>query len=179
VSEPLEKTRRGDARPEWGPPHTRTITWFDPAPVRAEIAGLSGQEYLRGVIEGRFPPPPITVLTGGRLVSIGDGEAVFSCRPDDSFLNPLGLVHGGLLCTLLDSAMGIAVQTTQPAGHGYATIELKVSFLKPLPHDGSAIEARGRVLRVGRRIAYAEAHAFDAQGTLVGHATSSLASFGH
>ncbi len=79
----------------------------------------------------------------------------------------------------VDSAMGIAVQTTQPAGRGYATIELKVSFLKPVPHDGSEVEARGRVLRVGRRIAYAEAHAYDSSGTLVGHATSSLASFGH
>lgn len=177
MTEPPEEAPE-TARPEWGRAQTRTIEWFDPLPVRPEIAGLSGQEYLQGVIDGRFPPPPIAVVTRGRLVSISHGEAVFRCRPDDSFLNPLGLVHGGLLCAVLDSAMGIAVQTTQPAGHGYATIELKVSFLKPLPHDGSEIEARGRVLRVGRRIAYAEAHAYDSQGTLVGHATSSLASFG-
>jgi uncharacterized protein (TIGR00369 family) len=168
-----------EPNPKWGPPHTRTITWFAPQPVSEEVAGLSGQEYLRGIIDGRFPPPPIAAVTGGQLVSIGEGEAVFRCRPDESFLNPLGLVHGGLLCALLDSAMGIAVQTTQPAGRGYATIELKVSFLKPVPHDGSEVEARGRVLRVGRRIAYAEAHAYDSNGTLVGHATSSLASFGH
>lgn len=164
--------------PSWGPPRTRTITWFEPPPLGEAVAGLSGQEYLRGMIDGRFPPPPVAAVTGSRLVSVGEGEAVFRCRPDESFLNPLGLVHGGLLCALLDSAMGVAVQTTQPAGRGYATIELKVSFLKPVPHDGSEVEARGRVLRVGRRIAYAEAHAYDSNGTLVGHATSSLASFG-
>jgi uncharacterized protein (TIGR00369 family) len=128
------------------------------------------------MIEGRIPPPPIAEMASSRLISVGEGEAVFRCRPDDSWLNPLGLVHGGLLCTLLDSAMGVAVQSTQPVGRGYATIELKVSFLKPLAFDGSDIEARGRVLRVGRRIAYAEAHAYDAEGVLVGHATSSLAS---
>jgi uncharacterized protein (TIGR00369 family) len=74
--------------------------------------------------------------------------------------------------------MGVAVQTTQPAGQGYASIELKVSFLKPVPFDGSELEARGRALRVGRRIAFAEGHAYDAEGSLVGHATSSLARYG-
>lgn len=178
MSEPAHEPQSHRPRPEWGPPRSRTVTWFEPQRVRDEIAGLSGRDYLQGVIDGRFPPPPIAEVTGGRLVSIGEGEAVFSCRPDDSFLNPLGLVHGGLLCALLDSAMGIAVQTTQPAGRGYATIELKVSFLKPVPHDGNEIEARGRVLRIGRRIAFTEAHAYDERGTLVGHATSSLAGFG-
>ncbi|HET9719033.1 MAG TPA: PaaI family thioesterase [Solirubrobacteraceae bacterium] len=165
-----------ESLPEWGAPQTRTVTWYDPQVVRGQLAGLSGQAYLQGMIEGRIPPPPIAEMASSRLVSAGDGEAVFSCRPDESWLNPLGLVHGGLLCTLLDSAMGVAVQSTQPVGTGYATIELKVSFLKPLAYDGTEVEARGRVLRIGRRIAYAEAHAFDGHGALVGHATSSLAS---
>jgi uncharacterized protein (TIGR00369 family) len=161
---------------DWGKPRTRDVTWYDPQAIRAQLRDLSGREYLEGMIEGRIPPPPIAEMASSRLVSVGDGEAVFRCRPDESWLNPLGLVHGGLLCTLLDSAMGVAVQSTQPVGHGYATIELKVSFLKPVAFDGSELEARGRVLRVGRRIAFAEAHAHDGQGTLVGHATSSLAS---
>lgn len=160
---------------EWGAARTRTISWYDPQAIRGRLAGLTGQEYLQGMIEGRVPPPPVAEMASSRLVSAGDGEAVFRCLPDESWLNPLGLVHGGLLCTLLDSAMGVAVQSTQPVGHGYATIELKVSFLKPVTFDGTGLEARGRVLRVGRRVAFAEAHAFDGQGALVGHATSSLA----
>lgn len=164
--------------PEWGPAHQRTITWFDARSVRQSANGLSGREFLQGIIDGRFPPPPIAEVAASRLVSVGDGEAVFRCRPDASFLNPLGLVHGGLLCTLMDSAMGVAVQTTQPAGVGFASIELKVSFLKPLPYDGSELEVRGHVLRVGRRIAFAEGHAYNGEGMLVGHATSSLARFG-
>jgi uncharacterized protein (TIGR00369 family) len=161
---------------DWGRRQTREVTWYDPQAIRTQLTGLSGREYLQGMIDGRIPPPPIVELASSRLISVGDGEAVFRCRPDESWLNPLGLVHGGLLCTLLDSAMGVAVQSTQPVGRGYATIELKVSFLKPVAFDGSELEAQGRVLRVGRRIAFAEAHAHDAQGTLLGHATSSLAS---
>lgn len=164
--------------PDWGQPQTRTVSWYDPQAVRDQLVGLSGQEYLQGMIEGRIPPPPIAELAGARLIAGGEGEAVFRCLPDQSWLNPLGLIHGGLLCTLLDSAMGVAVQMTQPVGRGYATIELKVSYLKPVALDGSELEARGRVIRVGRRIAFAEAHAYDAQGGLVGHATSSLASIG-
>jgi uncharacterized protein (TIGR00369 family) len=71
--------------------------------------------------------------------------------------------------------MGVAVQTEVPAGVGYATIEIKVSFLKPLPFDGREVEATGRVLQIGQRIAFAEAHVRDADGVLLGHATSSLA----
>jgi len=164
--------------PDWGPASTRTITWYDPAVARHQLQDQSGQGYLQAMIDGRVPPPPVAQLTSSRLVSVGDGEAVFRCRPDQSWLNPLGLVHGGLLCALLDTAMGVAVQTTQPVGRGYATIELKISFLKPVPYDGSELEARGRVLRVGRRIAFAEAHAYDSAGALVGHGTSSLSSFG-
>jgi uncharacterized protein (TIGR00369 family) len=166
----------GDQPRDWGELQTRTVTWYDPQAIRAQLTSLSGLEYLQGMIDGRIPPPPIAELASSRLISVGDGEAVFRCTPDESWLNPLALIHGGLLCTLLDSAMGVAVQSTQPVGRGYATIELKVSFLKPAAFDGSELEARGRALRVGRRIAFAEAHAYDAQGTLLGHATSSLAS---
>lgn len=168
-----------DSDPDWGEPRTKSITWYDIGALRRTIATLSGREFLQAMIDGRLPPPPIAQISASRLVEIGDGEAVFRCRPDESFLNPLGLVHGGLLCTLLDSAMGVAVQTTQPAGIGYASVELKVSFLRPLPYqEGAEIEARGRALQVGRRIAFAEGHAYDAAGQLVGHATSSLVAVG-
>ncbi len=160
---------------EWGEPRTRTISWFDPFAARELRAGLTGLEFLGGMIEGRFPPPPIAGVVGQRLVSVADGEAVFRCLPDESFYNPIGLIHGGLLCTLMDSAMGVAVQTRLPADSGAASIELKVSFLKPVPADGGELEVRGHALQVGRRIAFSEAHAYTADGTLVGHATSSLA----
>jgi uncharacterized protein (TIGR00369 family) len=160
--------------PEWGEPRTRTVTWFDPFRARELRRGATGQEFLDGMIDGRFPPPPINGVIGQELVSAGDGEAVFRCTPDESFYNPIGLIHGGLLCTLMDSAMGVAVQTRLPPDHGAASIELKVSFLRPVPADGSVLEVRGKALRVGGRVAFSEAYAYRADGEIVGHATSSL-----
>ncbi len=154
---------------------SKTITWQDPAALAAAGAELSGLEFLEAVRQGRLPPPPIAQLMGASLVAVGDGEAVFRCTPDESTYNPIGMVHGGLLCTLLDSAAGCAVHTRLPAGAGYSSIEIKVSFLKPLRAGSGAIETHGQALRVGRRVAFAEAHARDGAGELVGHATTSLA----
>jgi len=141
---------------------------------RSELRELSGLDYLQGMIEGRFDPPPMALLLGQRLISVAPGEAVFRCTPTESHLNPMGVVHGGLLCALLDSAMGVAAQTEVPASVGFTSIELKVSFLRPLPFDGQEVEARGRVLKLGRSVAFMEAHAYDSRDRLLGHATSTL-----
>ena len=154
---------------------SKTVTWHDPAVLAAAGDSMSGLEFLRAVSEGRLPPPPIAQLMGAELISVADGQATFRFTPDESTYNPVGLVHGGALCTLLDSAAGCAVHTQLPAGTGYSSIEIKVSFLKPLRAGDGAIEVHGQVLRVGRRVAFAEAHARASDGQLVGHATSSLA----
>lgn len=140
-----------------------------------EAAQLSGREFLEAILERRLPPPPMAALIGSDLVRVGEGEAVFRCTPDESTYNPLGMVHGGLLCTLLDSAAGCAVHTLLPAGASFASIEIKVSFIQPLRAGSGPIDVHGRALRVGGRVAFAEAHARNQLGELVGHATSSLA----
>jgi uncharacterized protein (TIGR00369 family) len=160
-----------------GPNTTRskTVSWQDPAVLAAAGATLPGRDFPQAIIDGRLPAPPMVVLIGSELVSVGDGEAVFRCTPDESTYNPLGMVHGGLLCTLLDTAAGCAVHTLLPAGAGYASIEIKISFLKPLRASAGEIDLHGQALKVGRRVAFAEAHARDQSGELVGHATTSLA----
>jgi uncharacterized protein (TIGR00369 family) len=157
----------------WGEPRTKTITWHDPAIAGAAAATMSGREFLQAMIDGRVPPPPFAALTGAELVSIADGVAMFRCSPDESTYNPLGLVHGGVVCTLLDSAAGCAVHSQLPAGVGFSSIEIKVSFLAPA--NGETLEIEGRSLRVGRQVAFAEAHARTVAGKLVGHATTSIA----
>lgn len=159
----------------WGPQRTKPVTWYDPAVLSAAAAKLTGREVLQAIIDGRLPPPPMASLVGARLISVGDGEALFRCTPDESAYNPIGMVHGGLLCTLLDFAVGAAVSSVLPAGAGGSSIEIKVSFLKPLRADVGEIDAHGRVLRAGGRVAFAEAHARDRDGELVGQATSSIA----
>jgi len=159
----------------WGTQRTKSVTWYDPAVLSGAARKLSGREVLEAIIEGRLPAPPMASLVGARLISVGDGEALFRCTPDESAYNPIGMVHGGLLCTLLDFAIGAAMQSRLPAGAVGSSIEIKVSFLKPLRADAGTIDAHGRVLRAGARVAFAEAHAHDRGGELVGHATSSIA----
>lgn len=159
----------------WGAPRTKSVSWHDPAVLAAAGATMPGRELLQAISDGRLPPPPMASLVGAEIVSVGEGEIVFRCNPDESTYNPLGMVHGGLLCTMLDTAAGCAVQTLLPTGVGYASIEIKVSFLKPLRAGSGEIKVEGRALQVGRRIAFAEAHARDTTGELVGHATTSIA----
>jgi uncharacterized protein (TIGR00369 family) len=161
--------------PEVSSARSRTVTWEDPSISASAMASMSGRELLQAIVEGRVPRPPIAELFDFTLVSVGEGSAVFRCTPDESTYNPIGLVHGGMLCTLLDSAAGCAVHSMLPPGVGYSTVEIKVSFLAAVRADSGAIEAEGRVLRLGRQVAFAEAHARTADGTLVGHATTSLA----
>ncbi len=159
----------------WGPPRTKTATWYDPSISAEATMSLPGREFLQAIVDGKLPRPPMAELTGARLVSAGDGEAVFRCTPDESTYNPVGLVHGGLLCTLLDSAAGCAVHSLLPAGVGLSSIEIKVSFLSAVRADSGELEITGRALRVGRQVAFAEAHARAADGKLVGQATTSIA----
>jgi uncharacterized protein (TIGR00369 family) len=169
----LAQTRR--SQDDWGPARSKVTSWYDPAVLTAAGSELSGREILEGILDGRLPPPPMATLIGAELVSVGPGEVVFRATPDESTYNPIGIVHGGLLCTLLDFAAGAAVQTLLEARAASSSIEIKVSYLKPLSTDSGPIEVHGRALRVGGRVAFAEAHARDQNDELVGHATTSLA----
>ena len=159
----------------WGPARTKTVTWYDPAIALSEAARMPGREFLQAIIDGQLPRPPFAALTGAELISVEDGLAVFRFAPDETTLNPLGVVHGGMICTLLDSAAGCAVHTQLPPGVGMSSIEIKVSFLSSVTAGSGPLEVEGRALRVGRQVAFAEAHARRGDGKLVGHATTSLA----
>jgi uncharacterized protein (TIGR00369 family) len=165
----------GDAQSGWGDERTKQVRWHDPTVLASEARRLSGRQFLQGIVDGRLPPPPIAELLGMRLVSVGDGEALFACEPDEAVYNPIGTVHGGWLCVLLDSAAGCAIHSTLPEGVGYSSIEIKASFLKALRADAGTIEVTARALKVGRRIGFAEAEARNSGGDLVGHATASAA----
>jgi uncharacterized protein (TIGR00369 family) len=151
----------------------KEITWHDPADAVAEAATLPGRELFERVRDGRLPAPPMARLFGFEILEVGDGEVRFACTPDESTVNPMGIVHGGTLCTLLDTVAGCALHTTLPAGVAYSTIEIKVSFLRALV-PGTRLEAVGRLIRRGRTVAFAEGTVTDDQGRLVGTATTSL-----
>jgi len=163
--------------PQWGPQSSKTVSWFDPLAAAQAGALLSGRNYLQAMLDGRLPPPPIGGLMNFGIESFGDGEVTFRCTPDQSVYNPIGLVHGGLVCTLLDSVLGCAVQTTLEAGVGYTSLEIKVSYLRPVRAGEGDLTAVGRVSRRGRRVSFADGEVRDSQGRLVATGSSTCLVF--
>ena len=148
----------------------RAVRWDDQA-ASVEAAGrLPGREFLEAIRDGRLPPAPVSQLVGFTLTEVDAGRAVFECEPSEAQYNPIGSVHGGVISTLLDSALSCAVHTTLPAGTGYTTAELKVNFVRPIVVATGRLRAEGRVIHVGSRLATAEARLTDAAGKLLAHA---------
>jgi uncharacterized protein (TIGR00369 family) len=155
----------------------KTVTWDDPMTTALAGRGKVGLDFLRSMIAGEVPGPPIASLLGMALVDVDHGRAVFTLTPDESMYNPIGVVHGGVVCTLLDSALGCALHTTLPAGKGYTSVEIKVSYLKAVRPESGLLTATGRVVRAGSRLGFTEGEVIDASGAIVATATSTLLLF--
>ena len=151
---------------------TLTVSWDDPQAAFAAGVKLAGLDYMREMIAGRIAPPPIMKLLGYRLAEAGEGLAIFECEPGEQHYNPIGVVHGGLAMTLLDSAMGCAVHTRLPFGKGYTTLEVKVNLVRAITTQTGALRATGRVLHFGGKTATAEARLEDAAGKLYAHGST-------
>ena len=131
---------------------------------------MSGLEYLQAMARGDLPPAPIASLFGMEPVEVEEGRVAFEATPGREHYNPIGSVHGGFAATLLDSAMGCAVQTTLPAGAGYTTLELSVNYVRPMSVDTGAVRVEGTVVHGGRRMATAEGRLFSVEsGKLLAH----------
>jgi uncharacterized protein (TIGR00369 family) len=161
----------------WGAEQSRLVTWRDPMTTEQTVASMSGLAYWRAVADGHLPPPPIGELVQMRVVDVESGRITFSCTPDGSMYNPLGMVHGGLACTLLDTAAGCALHTSLREGVGYTSIEIKVNYLKAVTAASGPLTAVGTVVKAGSRVGFAEATLTDASGALVATATSTLLVF--
>jgi uncharacterized protein (TIGR00369 family) len=149
-----------------------TVTWDDPFAAHAAGRSLGGLAYMQEMIAGRIPVPPIMQLLGYRLAQVAEGLAVFECEPGEQHYNPIGVVHGGLAMTLLDSAMGCCVHTRLPAGSAYTTLEAKVNLVRAITAKTGLIRATGRVIHLGGKTATAEARLEDAAGKLYAHGTT-------
>ncbi|MEM6933762.1 MAG: PaaI family thioesterase [Pseudomonadota bacterium] len=132
----------------------------------AEVSKISGLEFIRGMLDGRFPAPPIARTLDFMLDEVDEGRVVFTGTPRFDHYNPLGAVHGGWFGTLMDSCMACAVQTCLPAGRGYTTLEYKVNIVRPAFESTGPVRAIGEARHVGRRTAVAEGRMIDADGKL-------------
>ncbi len=151
---------------------TRTITWEDPMIGAKKARSMSGLEYLCAMQNGEIPPPPIAVLINMNVTEVEKGRVVFTVEPAEYHYNPIGTVHGGLAATLLDSALGCAIQTTLPVGVGYTTLEIKVNYIRSMTSNTGTVYCEGKVIYTGGRIATAEGRITDAAGKLYAHATT-------
>jgi len=137
-----------------------------------QIAGKTGLEIMQALLRGELPYPPISETLGFFLIEVGDGLAVFQGAPQFKHYNPLGTVHGGWYATLLDSALGCAVQTKLPAGTGYTTAELGLNIVRAANDKTGPLRAIGQVIHSGRQMATAEARIVGPDGKLYAHATT-------
>ena len=138
---------------------------------------LSGLEFVQGLVDGTLPLNTIAQTLGYDVVEAANGRVVVTAEPSGIHLNPAGTVHGGFAATLLDSCMGLAVQTTLEKGVGQTTLEFKISLVRPIAPETGEIRAEGVVLSRGRRVGTAEGRITDGKGRLLAHGTTTCLIF--
>jgi uncharacterized protein (TIGR00369 family) len=151
---------------------SRVVTWEDPMISAGRMRDMSGLEFLRAFLAGEMPPPPIARLMNFTLTEVDEGRAVFEGEPAEYHYNPIGVVHGGLAMTMLDSALGCAVQSALPLGAGYTTLETKVNLVRAITGTTGPLRCEGKVVHVGRATATAEGRLTGADGKLYAHGTT-------
>jgi uncharacterized protein (TIGR00369 family) len=138
---------------------------------------MSGLEFVQGLADGTLPLNMIARTLGYDITEAESGRVVVTAEPKDIHLNPAGTVHGGLAATMLDSCMGLAIQSTLEKGVGSTTLEFKISFVRPITPDTGQIKAEGTVISRGRRVGTAEGRVTDSKGRLLVHGTTTCLIF--
>jgi uncharacterized protein (TIGR00369 family) len=133
---------------------------------------MSGLEFVQGLADGTLPLNTLAQTLGYDVTEAASGRVVITAQPSGIHLNPAGTVHGGLAATLLDSCMGLAVQSTLEKGVGQTTLEFKISLVRPITPETGEIRAEGVVLTRGRRVGTAEGRITDRTGRLLAHGTT-------
>jgi uncharacterized protein (TIGR00369 family) len=156
----------------------RVVDWQAPGPAAKAAAGMSGLDAMRAIRDGLVPEPPMARLIDFRLRVAEPGRIVMELEPHESLENTIGLLHGATAAALLDTAMGCAISTLLPAGQGAVTLDLKLTYLRPLSVRSGTISAEGKVIKLGRQTSYAEGFVRDGSGNLAVHATAIFSMIG-
>ena len=164
----LWQSQEAAIRAKLGPPGVATLE---------QLKASSGMEFLQRIWDGELPSAPIGHTMDFVPIEGEPGRVVFQGTPGPQHYNPIGSVHGGYFCTLLDSAVGCAVQTMLPKGMGYTTLELKVNLIRALTDKTGPVRAEGKVIQVGGKVGIAEGRIFDSGGKLYAHASTTCLIF--
>ena len=156
----------------------RVVDWQAPGPAAKAAAAMSGMEAMRAIRDGILPEPPMARLIDFRLRIAEPGRIVMELEPHESLENTIGLLHGATAAALLDTAMGCAISTMLPAGQGAVTLDLKLTYLRPLSVKSGTISAEGKLIKLGRQTSYTEGFVRDGAGNLAVHATATFSMIG-
>src|SRR6478672_12456443 len=138
---------------------------------------MSGLEFIKGLASGLLPLNTMAQTLGYDVVEAESGRVAITITPTGAHLNPWGTVHGGLTASLLDSCMGLAIQTMLEKGIGNTTLEFKISLVRAITLETGRLRAEGKVLNCGRRVGTAEGRLIDAKGRLLAHGTTTCLIF--
>jgi uncharacterized protein (TIGR00369 family) len=133
---------------------------------------MGGLAFFRHMLEGQMPQAPMTKLLKMRLLEVDEGRVVFGAVPSREHYNGMGVVHGGFAATLLDSALGCAINSMAPAGKIFTTLELKINYTRPLTEEVGPVRCEAHVVHLGSRTATAEGRIVDAKNKLYAHGTT-------
>lgn len=143
-----------------------------------QLVDKTGLQMFEAISAGELPSVPIGASLGFWPIEFELGRMVFQGRTDARYMNPLGTIHGGWIATLLDSAVACAVHTTLPAGKGYTTAELKISYVRALTLQTPLVRAEGKIINSGRQVGFAEGRLYGPDGRLYAHATTTCVVLG-
>ncbi|MGE0284880.1 MAG: PaaI family thioesterase [Bradyrhizobium sp.] len=156
----------------------RVVEWQAPGPAAKAAMTMSGIDAMCGIRDGRLPPPPMAKLIGFRMATVEPGRIVMELDAEESLENTIGLLHGATAAALLDTAMGCAISTKLAAGQTSVTLDLKLTYLRPLSAQSGTIQAEGRLIKLGRQTSYTEGFVRDGAGNLAVHATATFSMIG-
>ncbi len=153
----------------------RLVRWADPLASLAMTTGLSGLEILNAIRDGSIPAPPFAVLLNVRIVEVAEGHAVFEADPGEEHYNPAGVVHGGFAMSLLDFALGSAINTTLSAESAHSTIDLHARLLRAITKDTGTVRCEANIVSATRSLATSEGRITDGRGRVLATGTTACA----
>lgn len=155
---------------------TRTYSWRDPAEMIGAVGGKSGLEILQAVVRGELRAPIQDTLEMD-LTKAEEGRVEYQLTPQEFHFNPAGTLHGGVMATIVDSAMSCAIWTTLPAGVGWTTMEMKMGLVRTVTLESGRLTCVGTPINVGQRSGAAEARVHDSKGRLCAYASTTCMIF--
>jgi uncharacterized protein (TIGR00369 family) len=155
----------------------RTHELSDPLASASKAKTMSGFDYLQAIFEGKISPPPMMATIDAEPFHLEIGSVGFSFEPKEFHYNPIGTVHGGVISTILDSAMGCSLQSILPQGFAFTTLELKINFIKTVSFESGKMKSVGRIIHSGKSTALLEADLRDEAGILYAHGVSTCMIF--